>query len=70
MSSISSADPFSSQAPQVPDWIALVRSKVEGLRYGVVQLIIHEGRVTQIERTEKTRLPVSPDRDGETATQP
>lgn len=40
-----------------PDWIALVREKVEGLRFGVVQLIVHDGRVTQIERTEKTRLP-------------
>lgn len=42
-----------------PDWIALVREKVEGLRYGVVQLIVHDGRVTQIERTEKTRLPAT-----------
>ena len=40
-----------------PDWLALVREKVEGLRYGVVQLVVHDGRVTQIERTEKTRLP-------------
>jgi len=40
-----------------PDWVALVREKVEGLRYGVVQLVVHDGRVTQIERTEKTRLP-------------
>lgn len=39
-----------------PDWIALVREKVESLRYGVVQLVVHDGRVTQIERTEKTRL--------------
>ncbi len=39
-----------------PDWVALVRSKVQGLRYGVVQLVVHDGRVTQIERTEKTRL--------------
>lgn len=45
----------------VPDWIALVREKVEGLRYGVVQLVVHEGRVTQIERTEKTRLPATRD---------
>jgi hypothetical protein len=47
-----------------PDWIALVREKVEGLRYGVVQLVVHEGRVTQIERTEKTRL-VSPPAAGQ-----
>jgi hypothetical protein len=44
-----------------PDWIALVREKVEGLRYGVVQLVVHDGRVTQIERTEKTRLPATRD---------
>jgi len=39
-----------------PEWIELVREKVAGLRYGVVQLTIHDGRVIQIERTEKTRL--------------
>jgi len=42
-----------------PDWIELVRQKVESLEFGVVQLIVHAGRVTQIERTEKTRLPAS-----------
>jgi hypothetical protein len=46
-----------------PDWIALVREKVESLRYGVVQLVVHDGRVTQIERTEKTRLPAASGRD-------
>ena len=44
-----------------PDWIGLVRQKVESLRFGVVQLVVHDGRVTQIERTEKTRLPASRD---------
>jgi hypothetical protein len=44
-----------------PDWIALVREKVESLRFGVVQLVVHDGRVTQIERTEKTRLPATRD---------
>lgn len=44
-----------------PDWIDLVREKVESLRFGVVQLVVHDGRVTQIERTEKTRLPVARD---------
>jgi hypothetical protein len=39
-----------------PDWLALVRSQVKDLRFGVVQLTVHDGRVTQIERTEKTRL--------------
>ena len=40
-----------------PDWIALVREKVESLRYGVGQLVVHDSRVTRIERTDKTRLP-------------
>ena len=39
-----------------PDWLRVVQQKVETLRYGVVQLVVHDGRVTQIERTEKTRL--------------
>ncbi|MES2697172.1 MAG: YezD family protein [Verrucomicrobiota bacterium] len=50
-----------------PDWIALVREKVEGLRYGVVQLVVHDGRVTQIERTEKTRLLADRDASGRSA---
>jgi hypothetical protein len=47
--------PARSIAPP-PDWLAVVREKVETLRFGVVQLTVHDGRVTQIERTEKTRL--------------
>lgn len=51
-----------SPAPSsVPDWVAITREKVESLRFGVVQLLVHDGRVTQIERTEKTRLPSYPD---------
>jgi hypothetical protein len=45
----------------LPGWIEIVRQKVESLDFGVVQLIVHGGRVTQIERTEKTRLPASRD---------
>jgi hypothetical protein len=39
-----------------PEWLQLVRTQVESLRYGLVQLVVHDGKVTQIERTEKTRL--------------
>ena len=38
-------------------WIDIVRQKVEAMRFGSVQIIVHEGRVTQVESTEKTRLP-------------
>jgi len=39
-----------------PEWLCLVREKVETLRYGVVQIVVHDSRVTQIERREKTRI--------------
>ena len=39
-----------------PEWVRLVREKVETLHYGVVQIVVHDSRVTQIERTEKTRI--------------
>jgi hypothetical protein len=42
--------------PNSPDWLGIVREKVETLHYGVVQIVIHDSRVTQIERTEKTRI--------------
>lgn len=44
------------QSGAQPDWLRVVQEKVETLRFGVVQLLVHDGRVTQIERTEKTRL--------------
>ena len=44
------------KADATPEWLRVVQNKVETLRYGVVQLIVHDGRVTLIERTEKTRI--------------
>ena len=38
------------------DWLELVRQNVQSLRFGVVQIVVHDSKVTQIERTEKTRL--------------
>lgn len=41
-------------------WVEIIRRKVGAMRFGSVQLTIHEGRVTQVEATEKVRLPVEP----------
>jgi hypothetical protein len=46
-----------SEEEPVESWLEIVRQKVEAMRFGSVQIIIHEGRVTQVESTEKTRLP-------------
>lgn len=56
---MSQAIPSSTPDPR-PEWLRVVQQKVETLRYGVVQLIVHDGRVTQIERTEKTRIGAPP----------
>jgi len=47
---------LSAEGSAKAEWLRVVQQKVETLRYGVVQLVVHDGRVTQIERTEKTRI--------------
>jgi len=37
-------------------WLEVVISKVHALRFGSVQITVHDGRVTQIESLEKTRF--------------
>ena len=46
---------------QYEPWIEIVRRKVGAMRFGSVLLTIHDGRVTQVEATEKTRLPAESD---------
>jgi hypothetical protein len=45
------------------EWLSVVKAQVEGLRYGVVQVIVHDSRVVQVERTERIRLDSLPLRD-------
>ncbi|MEI9963318.1 MAG: YezD family protein [Limisphaerales bacterium] len=37
-------------------WLEVVREHVGSLRYGVVQIVVHDSQVTQIEKTERVRL--------------
>ncbi|MCD6052090.1 MAG: hypothetical protein K0Q55_3508 [Verrucomicrobia bacterium] len=46
----------STSVDSAEDWLAVVKQKVSALRFGVVQVVVHEGRVVQIECTEKVRL--------------
>lgn len=36
--------------------LEVIRQAVETVRFGVVQLIIQDGRIVQIDKTEKIRL--------------
>ena len=37
-------------------WLDLVVQHVKSLRYGVVEIVVHDSRVIQIEKTERVRL--------------
>lgn len=37
-------------------WLETVRKQVAALRFGLVQIVVHDSQVVQIERTEKLRL--------------
>ncbi|WP_040547442.1 YezD family protein [Pedosphaera parvula] len=37
-------------------WLELVQKQVDSLRFGVVQIVVHDSRVVQIEKTEKLRI--------------
>lgn len=41
---------------KLPPWLEIVRRQVASLRFGVVQIVVHESEVTQIDKTERVRL--------------
>ena len=40
----------------LPAWLDIVQKEVGSLRFGVVQIIVHDSEVVQIERTERIRF--------------
>jgi len=53
--SINAPEPFAANGPEA-DWLEVVRRNVSNLRFGSVQITVHDGQVTQIESVEKTRF--------------
>ena len=41
---------------QSDDWFDVVNKQVEALRFGSVEITIHEGRVVQVETSTKVRF--------------
>ncbi|UQZ81532.1 hypothetical protein SK3146_00688 [Paenibacillus konkukensis] len=37
-------------------WNKRIVNSVNGLEYGTVQIVVHDGRIVQIERTERKRF--------------
>lgn len=50
---MTSPSPTESQSQEV---LRRLSDALRGLRYGAVEITVHDGRVVQIERTEKLRL--------------
>jgi hypothetical protein len=40
--------------------MARIAAALEGIRFGSVEIVVHEGRVVQVERREKVRLTAEP----------
>lgn len=47
--------------PSTEPWVEIVRQKVALIRFGSVQITVHDGRVTQVESLEKTRFTAGDD---------
>lgn len=40
------------------EWLQRIMRALDGLEYGSVQIVVHDSRITQIERLEKHRFPL------------
>ena len=57
-----------SKTPLSDNDVRKVLDAIRGLRFGSVEITVHEGRIVQVERKEKIRLNISlKDLDQETA---
>jgi hypothetical protein len=57
------SDPLQSVKGKSSDelkWLELVIRHVGSLQYGVVEIVVHDSRVIQIEKTERVRLEKTP----------
>jgi hypothetical protein len=57
--------PSARETTPLAPWLAVVAEKVKTMRYGVIQIVVHDSKVVQIERTERTRFEVPPGTNGQ-----
>ena len=50
------ADRLTSLKTELPEHLRIVAEALERLRYGVVQLTVHDGKLMQIDVTERRRF--------------
>lgn len=37
-------------------WVGRIKQILDGLEYGSVQIVVHDGKITQIDKTERKRF--------------
>jgi hypothetical protein len=47
-------------SPIDPLLLREIAAALRGLRYGSIELVVHDGRVVQLERHERVRMPANP----------
>ncbi len=48
--------PIESSEPGVPAWLEVVAQEASSIRFGVIQITVHDQRVVQVEKTERFRF--------------
>ena len=48
--------PAITEETDLAEWIKVVKQSVGALQFGMVQIVVHNGKVVQIEKTEKLRF--------------
>jgi hypothetical protein len=43
-------------AAKAEDWAELIRKRINGLRFGSLEITVHESRIVQIELSERSRV--------------
>lgn len=56
----SSNDAAWNRPPGPPPWLSVVRRAAGSIRFGTIQIKVHEGEVVQIETTERLRMDAPP----------
>ena len=54
--SSNSVDIKDTDATELQPWERRVLSALRGLRFGSIEVVVHDGRIVQIERREKVRV--------------
>lgn len=49
-------EPYENETEDHGRWLEIVERQVSSLKFGTVHITVHDSKVTQIEKTEKTRL--------------